>query len=259
MKRFRPAKAFPALLFAAAAALAALAAALAAVALAQTAAIPGVVEVFSDQAEYLGDRSVFSGNVTLAAGKMTLSADRLEVQMGENGNQYSAFGNPVRIQCARCFGGGANAQADSVQYADAQGAAVAKGNARVCAGENCQDGKLSAHQLEWRRGENILIAKGDPALANSQNPGRLARAVWSPSGGESVSVSALEIQYDFRAHTALLSGDARAARGESSLRGDKIVFNRKTGAMRAEAAPNERVRAVFGLDNAQDNNGEAPE
>ena len=254
MKKIPLAEMIPALVFATGAAMAGCAAALAAAALvqaalAQTASIPGVVEVYSDHAEYLGDRSVFSGNVTLAAGKMTLAADRLEVQIGENGNHYRASGQPVRIQCPQCFGRGAAAQAESVRYADAQGTAVAAGGAVVCVGKNCRGGKLSAHQLEWRRGENVFIARGDPALADSEKSERLARAVWNPPGGESVSVSAREIRYDFRAQTAFLSGDAEAVRGESSLRGDTIVFNRQTGAMRAEAAPNERVRAVFGLDN----------
>lgn len=233
----------PALLFAAAISVLGIAAA----ALAQTASIPGVVEVFSDEAEYSGNRSIFSGNVTLAAGQMTIAADKLEVQVGENGNIYRANGNPVQIQCARCFGG-ATAQADTVQYDDHKGVAVADGNARVCSGPQCQNADLSAHQLEWRRGENEFVARGNP---QAQPPNNLARLVWNPSDGEAmaISVSAKEIRYDFREQSATLSGDAEAVRGESSLRGETIHYSRKTGAMRAEADPDgPRVRAVFGVE-----------
>lgn len=217
---------------------------IAAFALAQTASIPGVVEVFSDEAEYDGNRSVFSGNVTLAAGQMTLSADKLEVETGGDGNLYRATGAPVRIACGRCFGDGATASADSVEYNDAKGVALAVGRAGVCAGKECESGKLSARELEWRRGEDAFIARGGAETS--------ARLVWSPPEGESVSVSAREIRYDFRKRTALLSGDAEATRGDSLLRGDTILFNRDTGAMRAESAPEgERVRAVFGVEKAE--------
>ena len=237
MKKIRPA-----LLFA----LALLSAGIAAAALAQTASIPGVVEVFSDEAEYQGSRSVFSGNVTLAAGRMTLSADRLEVEVGEDGNIYRASGAPVRIECAACFGGGTTAQAENVQYSDAEGAAIASGNARVCSGPACESGELSADELEWLRGENAFIARGAPG-----NKEGAASLIWNPPEGESIAVSAREIRYDFRAGTARLSGGAEAVRGESSLRGDTIIYNHRTGAMRAEAdSKGGRVRAVFGVEDA---------
>ena len=230
-------------------ALALLSAGIAALALSQTASIPGVVEVFSDEAEYQGSRSVFSGNVTLAAGRMTLSADRLEVEVGEDGNIYRASGAPVRIECAACFGGGTSAQADSVRYSDADGAAVASGGARVCSGPDCASGELSAEELEWRRGENIFIARGAPG-----NKDGAASLIWNPPGGESIAVSAREIRYDCRLGPARLSGAAEAVRGESSLRGDIIIYNRKTGAMRAEAdSEGGRVRAVFGVEDAAEN------
>ena len=231
-----------ALLFAAAISLMGIAAA----ALAQIASIPGVVEVFSDQAEYTGTRSIFSGNVTLAAGQMTLAADKLEVQVGADGNLYRATGKPVQIQCARCFGGDAIARAESVRYNDSEGIAVADGNARICSGAKCENANLFAHQLEWRRDENAFIARGNP---EAPPPDNLVRLAWNPPGGESISVSAKEIRYDMREQSATLAGDAEAVRGESSLRGETIFYNRKTGAMRAEAdSKGGRVRAVFGVE-----------
>ena len=218
------------------------------VALAQTASIPGVVEVFSDKAEYDGNRSVFSGNVTLAAGQMTLAANKLEVETGDDGNLYRATGSPVRIVCGRCFGEGAVASAESVEYDDAKGVARAVGQARVCAGRECETGKLSAGELEWRRGEDAFVARGGAET--------FARLAWRPPEGEAVEVSAREIRYDFGERSALLSGDAEATRGDSLLRGDTILFNRDTGAMRAEATPEgERVRAVFGVGKTEEGEG----
>ena len=233
--------------------------------------IPGVVEVFSDAAEYNGDRSVFSGNVTLTAGDMRLTADRLEVVVGADGNRYRADGSPVLIVCPTCFGAGAEARALAVEYDSATGLAAATGGAEVCAGLECADGKLTARQLEWRRGEGSFVARSnvvplpdgfdgsgtkesgteklsDGSVSGSGDGSEVVRAVWNPPGGESVSVSAREIRYDFGSGTAFLSGDASASRGESSLRGETIVFNRKTGAMRAESDSNgPRVRATFGV------------
>ena len=211
--------------------------------------IPGVVEVFSDAAEYNGDRSVFSGNVTLTAGDMRLTADRLEVVVGADGNRYRADGSPVLIVCPTCFGAGAEARALAVEYDSATGLAAATGGAEVCAGLECADGKLTARQLEWRRGDGSFVARaGVVPESDSSGESEVVRAVWNPPDGESVSVSAREIRYDFGSGTAFLSGDASASRGESSLRGETIVFNRKTGAMRAESDSNgPRVRATFGV------------
>ena len=211
--------------------------------------IPGVVEVFSDAAEYNGDRSVFSGNVTLTAGDMRLTADRLEVVVGADGNRYRADGSPVLIVCPTCFGAGAEARALRVEYDSATGLAAATGGAEVCAGLECADGKLTARQLEWRRGDGSFVARaGVVPESDSSGESEVVRAVWNPPDGESVSVSAREIRYDFGSGTAFLSGDASASRGESSLRGETIVFNRKTGAMRAESDSNgPRVRATFGV------------
>ena len=81
----------------------------------------------------------------------------------------------------------------------------------------------------------------------------VASLTWNPPDGEAIAVSAREIRYDFRAGTAQLSGAARAARDGGSLRGDKIFYNRKTGAMRAESdSAGGRVRAVFGAEDAAD-------
>ena len=197
-----------------------------------------VINVSSDRAEYAADNKsvLFSGNVVMQAEGLSVRAVSLQVEKDAAGNRYVARGAPVMMYCDDCASVVLRAEAgDEMRYNVAADRLQMEGGVHVCADDNCALGELHAETADWERSDGALLLRGE-----------LVRARWQPADeADAIIAEAREIRYDLVSGDVVLEGDALIKRGDGEVRGNAININVKTGALAAEAAPKERVRATF--------------
>ena len=202
------------------------------------------VDVSSDEVEYSADgkSAVFRGNVRVQAEGLHLHAATLRVQSGDDGNIYiaEAGASPLSLFCDDCadypIRGEVGAQ---VRFESVPGRLRLSGGIVLCADADCKRGELRAARADWQQAAQLLRLHGAPQV----------RTTWLPlESPEPLVTRAEEVLYHFGTGEATLSGGAHITHGESTISGDVIYVNVRTGALRAEAQPNKRVQATFGGD-----------
>ena len=83
----------------------------------------------------------------------------------------------------------------------------------------------------------VLFAAGQARAQDLQNrptPAPVAAGVPTPANDQEVTFSSAQLDYDSDADIVTAGGDVRMLRAGNRLRADKVIWNRKTGEVRAE-------------------------